>query len=314
MWGAEMWLIGGLLVTPGLAVTPPEAPLSGPGGLDYPYADVAVSEHGTGAQHYWLYEPEGAVDAPVVLYLHGYGNDGPASYEALLMHLARRGNTVVYPRMGNLIAVWDYVDNAGDALLDALDVLASPGHVAPQPDRLAFVGHSLGGVVALHLANRTDLPDPASVVLHDGAGAQTPAYVWLSLDTLDDVSPQTLLVALVAETSFRDRNATDVVRAAVTKTPQITRDQKNVIVVRSDDYGSPPLVSDHLGVHGGPTDLVDAIDWYGYWMPTDAALSEGWYGLDGAWALGDGDEVRDMGSWSDGTPVVQKVPAADFGL
>ena len=58
------------------------------------------------------------------------------------------------------------------------------------------------------------------------------------------------------------------------------RERRNWLRVPSDDHGTPPLVSDHLGSLAGEIFLggsspLDAIDWWGYWRPTDAALAEG---------------------------------------
>src|SRR4029078_1231177 len=73
-------------------------------------------------------------------------------------------------------------------------------------------------------------------------------------------------------------DATSATRDAFTNTTSIPRAQKNYLVVRSDDHGSPPFVSDHLGVLSGSDGItsgaLDAVDYWGYFRPTEAALAE----------------------------------------
>ena len=62
---------------------------------------------------------------------------------------------------------------------------------------------------------------------------------------------------------------------------------------------------------------LDAIDSWGYWRPTDAALAEAFGETADAFAFCSDtgptcDPVRDMGSWSDGTPVARIANAADL--
>ena len=297
------------------ATSPPGQPTEGPAGSDYAYAAVQTSAHGGGDGRYWLYEPAdpAPASAPVVLYLHGYGALDPSPYEAMLNHVARKGFTVVYPRYGWFWNPWEYEQNAINSLRNALDRLEEPGHVAPELEHFAVAGHSLGGILSLRIANRVvseGLPVARAIVLHDGAGAITPAYPFMPLDDLDQIDASAYLVVVIAESSSDDENALGVVRRAWLNTPQIARDQRNGLLVRSDDYGEPDLVSDHLGVNGP---LVDAVDWFGYWKPTVAILHAAFYGTDAEHVLGEGPEVREMGSWSDGEPVVKIGVASDLG-
>ncbi len=299
-----------------LGQTPPEQPAVGPGGSDYTHSRVAVSAHLSNTKRYWLFEPaEPTPDtAPVLLYLHGYGALDPDPYDAMLRHFARHGMTVVYPRYGWWWGASHYEDNAIYALRDALDVLSGAGHVDPELERFAVSGHSLGGILSLRIANRVEaegLPIPRAIVLHDGAGCGSLAYPHMPLDDLGEIDPQTLLALVIAETAPGDPGAEGVVRRAWENTPQIPRESRNALLVRSHDHGSPALLSNHVAVT--TSGRLDAIDWFGYWKPTDAAFSCAFYGTDCEYVLGGGPEVRDMGLWSDDVPAKTIVVAEDVG-
>jgi len=309
-----------------LAQTPPVQPATGPGGADYAHTGVTVTTHLSGGERYWLYEPSGPVpaSAPVVVFLHGYSllDDGRAVYANMIHHLVKRGNTVVYPRQGNGVEWWNYEDNIVASMVDAEARLSGLGHVDPGPEGYAMVGHSLGGVLALRVAQRAGAagwPTPAAVAVMDGAGFTTPAYPDMPIEDLSAIAADTFLLAIVAETSFTDPNTQPIVQRLWANTPQIARAQKNILGVRSDNWGSPELVSEHLGVLSGwavgmgPQPL-DAIDWYGYWRPVDALLERAFQGTGGEEALGNGPAARDMGEWSDLVPVEPKITASDLGL
>lgn len=296
--------------------SPPTQPADGPAGTNYPHGGVTVSAYLDGDDRYWIYEPaDPAPDsAPVLLYLHGYGSWTDQPYEQLLTHVARKGYIVIYPRYGFLWNPEDYEDNAVDALLNALEVLESAGHVNPEYDRFAIAGHSLGGILTLRIAHRAsfeELPTPRALVIHDGVGINSPAYVHMPLDDLSGIPDETLLALVIAQTSLFDPNAAGVLKRAWLITPQIPRELKNAFLVRSDDYGDPDLVSDHLGVLGW---TEDAIDWYGYWKPLVAAMNVMFYDEDEKYVLGNGPEVHDMGSWSDLQPVKKIITAEDAGF
>ncbi len=297
------------------APTPPLQPADGPGGSDYTHASLSVTAYRSGVQRYWLYEPAEPTpaSAPVVLYLHGYGATEPDAYHDLMAHMARKGFTVIYPRYGWPWNPAVYEQNAVDALVDALDRLAGPGHVDPELDHFAVAGHSLGGILSLRIANRaktSGLPMPGAVVLHDGAGYGTPAYPFMPLDDLSDIDSGTLLAFIVAQTSIGDPGAMGVVRRGWFNTSQIPRDRKNALLIRSDGHGSPALISDHFSIVNNE---LDAIDWYGYWKPTEAAFNSAFYGIQTEYILGSGPEVHFMGLWSDGVPLRPVVVAEDVG-
>ena len=228
---------------------------------------------------------------------------------------------MVYAEEGT-VDVAGYQDAARRAIGSALAELARPGHVRPDGG-FGFVGHSIGGMVALSLAaNPGDLPRPSVVVAHDPAGLDYAAFTGIdaSMATLAGLDPATrLLVIEAATTADTSNGAAD----AIWRNAPTPRAQRNWLRVPSDDRGTPQLVSDHSGSLAGDVFLgsrspLDAIDWWGYWRPTDAALAEGFGETAAGFAFCSAagptcDPVRDMGSWSDGTPVARIANAADLG-
>ena len=301
-----------LLITTALAASPPGPPARGPGAPHYPHGTAAVVQRGCGSTRAWLYLPAdpAPATAPVVVYLHGFGHASPDRYDALLTHLARRGYTVVYPALGSRLSVGAYPDNARRAIADALQWLDGPE--GPDPGPLALVGHSLGGMLAVRLAARAPsadppLPVPGAVVLHDPAGARFVDWHGAASELVD---PLALLILSVPTTLGSDN---DAARPVWDRTGGLTK--RVLWVVPSDPHGDPPLVSDHLGVHAvqrtfRPDRPLDAIDWWGYWRPTEAALSEALLQQipdHGSVFCVDCPAVAQRGEWSDGTAVVPLV-------
>jgi len=254
------------------------------------------------------------------------------------------GTAVAYFASGSLNALWflaalalgaliqGWETHAINALDAAMHKLAEPGHVAPDRSKFAIVGYSIGGVLALRLAHRApgaglvNLPIPRAVVLQDGAGMNSPAYPFLRLDDLSQIDPNTKLLIIMAEDTYKRRlteptqcnydflqpwmwlmpacNGFGVSKLAWTRTLQVVT--KNAVAIPTDTYGTPDLISEHNGVLVAPSDIppkpLDAIDW-AYWKLTVGALNYAVHGTDGIYAFGAAPELRDMGVWSDGTAV-----------
>lgn len=301
---------------------PPQQPSSGAGSNSYPHASFSKSVHDSNDLKYWLYEPQAPApaNAPVLLYLHGWSATTPDAYEKMLIHFARKGLIVVYPKFGGWFNTGKYESNAKTAYKNAIKRLQEPGHVSPDLTKTVFAGHSLGAHLALRMANSSvseSYPAPLALVLHEAAGADTQINETLSLENLSSIVSSTYLLLISREQWVSDPNTYGTVMQAWNNTPQIPRQQKSFIAVQSDSYGDPDLVSDHLGVVAGDcgwfcTAPLDAIDWWGYWRPTEAIINYVFYGKDFEFVFGNGQTVRYMGKWADGTPVAPKLTAADF--
>ena len=316
---------------------PPAQPTTGPASATYAHSAVnklTVRPDPFDVETYTVYEPASPspADAPVVLFLHGYFDAFPDKVDIMLRHIVRKGYIVIYPAYG---VAWDPTNWETHAIntLDAVMLkLEEPGHVLPDRSKFSIVGHSIGGVLAMRLAQRapaaglTNLPIPRAVVLLDGAGLSSPAYPFLRLDDMSQIDPNTKLLIIMAEETYRKRlqetnqcnydflqpwmwlhsdcNGFGVSKLAWTRTPQVTT--KNAVVIPTDTYGNPDLISDHRGVlvdsSAHPPYALDGIDW-AYWKLTVGGLNYAIYGTDGAYAFGATPELQDMGLWSDGTAV-----------
>jgi hypothetical protein len=85
---------------------------------------------------------------------------------------------------------------------------------------------------------------------------------------------------------------------------QIPLSQKAFVVQLTDRYGKPDLVGNHLAPLCLPFfNTVDAMDYYSTWKLFDALTDYAFYGINGEYCLGNNQEQRFMGLWSDGAPV-----------
>jgi pimeloyl-ACP methyl ester carboxylesterase len=304
---------------------PPPPPRDGPGAQTYPHAAVVVRHHtkgpfDTGA--FVTYEPSSPSPerAPVVLFLHGFFDQEPTKVDPMLRHIAGKGFIVVYPGYG---VPWDpatWEDHAVRAFDAAMADLDAADRVHPDRSRVAIVGHSIGGLLALRLATRAGadprLPVPRTVVLLDAAGLATPAYRFLPVDDLASFPANASLLVVMAEESYLRRtkeesacrsgasagdldcNAFGIARRAFAALPQVAR--KTAVVIPSDADGDAKLVSDHNAILG---DTLDAIDTWGYWRLTVAAISGAALGVSSEYAFGDTPQARGMGAFTDGRAV-----------
>jgi len=138
------------------APSPPEQPKTGPGGADYRHAKVAKHVFGQGVGQVWVFEPDEPrpETAPVVVFNHGWMALLPQVYRGWIDHLVRRGNIVIYPRYqdGPLTMPWTFLRNAVGAVKHALAQIEGEGHVRPDRERFAIVGHSAGGALSADMA------------------------------------------------------------------------------------------------------------------------------------------------------------------
>ncbi len=242
------------------AVTPPPQPGSGPGGSQYVHASVEEHTYGKGDLQYWLFEPTEPKpqSAPVVIFNHGWGAMSPNGYRAWIDHIVRRGNIVIYPRYQASLRTkaTTLSSNAIAATKDALQRLKTEsGHVQPQLDKVAVVGHSLGGLTAAIMAARAaseKLP-PMKVVMCVEPG-KTWGSTHLSMGDLSTMPPSTLLLAVVGD---RDTIVKDIdAKRIINETVRVPAENKNFIKLVSDDHGKPPLVANHF-CPAAPASAVD---------------------------------------------------------
>ncbi len=280
--------------------SPPAQAASGPGGTDYLFASSVTTFHAQANDDlsYWTIEPRdwrggGATptQAPLIVFLHGWGGNDPFWYSAWLTHLARKGNVIIFPRFQNLASIDQfYTGNAIWSVRDALSVLAAAPIRPASSFGMSLVAHSVGGNVAANLAHRwlaEGLPMPRSILLAMPFGNP------FTLDALTQIPALTTLDCVVAQDDpIAGRAGCDLIWS---RTPQLA--QRNYVVLPSDAYGTPDLVASHFTPNAS-----DALAQRGLWKLADA-LRDCTMGSHCSHALGNTPEQRSLGAWSDGRPV-----------
>ncbi len=329
----------------------PEEPLTGPGGREIRHAAVMAESHGAGAQGYWLFEPaQPAPDkAPLIVFNHGWAAMDPRIYQAWINHLVERGNIVVFPNYQDSILTLpkDFTPNAVTAVRDAIHTLQNvPGHVKPQMDKFAIVGHSMGGVISANMASlckAQGLPAPCAVMcVEPGKTWGGPPWATIQLEDLSQIPSNTLLLTVTGD---QDQLVGDTDAKKIFKeSTQVLPANKNYVTLVSDDHGLPALKANHMApvafaplpgekqqAVSGQGDLatakpqqgsnesdtarggldffgitgrtIDALDYYGTWKLLDGLTDAAFYGKNRNYALGNTQQQRFMGTWSDGVPV-----------
>ncbi len=319
--------------------TPPPQPEKGPGGKQQAHTAVIKNKYGKGSKEYWIYEPDSPkpASAPVVIFLHGWGGTNPLYYGAWIDHLVKRGNIVIYPRyQANILTAREFfIPNAVDGIKAACNTLQTePGHVQPDLNRVATVGHSLGGLLAASvaaLASESGLPKMRAVMSVEPGLTRSPANVPLA--DLQKIPPETLLLAVAGDrdTLVDDADAKRIFYEA----SRVSARNKNFIKLVTDDHGWPGLIASHRaptapdkdydngegnrlepaqsgGVGGaarsdGRIPDVNALDYYGLWKLFDGLTDAAFFGKNREYALGNTPQQRFMGKWSDGVPVKELI-------
>ena len=326
----------------------PTQPATGPGGSASTHSRVVAKMYGTGPTRYWIFEPADPQpeSAPVVIFNHGWMAMEPRYYGAWIDHIVMRGNLVIFPVYQDSIhtPMSAFTANAASGIRSAIQTLQTePGHVKPQVDEVAAVGHSMGGVITANLGaewNQLGIPRPKALMCVE------PGKTWtmsrktsIKLADLSLIGKDTLLLAIAGD---RDRLVKDVdAKRIFNESTNVLPENRNFILTMSDDHGSPSLVANHLAPvatnprytdpsvkkglalwflermekrrlksssdSDGDADVngrtIDALDYYGTWKLFDGLSDAAFYGRHREYALGNTHEQRFMGKWSDGVPV-----------
>ena len=313
---------------PSSAPAPPSQPAQGPGGASYGHAAVRKTlvsgdktPVGDDVRAFWLFEPDEPRpdEAPVIVFLHGFGATNPRTYGAWIDHLVRQGNVVVYPRFQRslLPRPATFTGNAIEATRNALALLTGEEHVAADRAHFALVGHSVGAVLAVNLAARAEvegLPRPGAVFAVQ-PGAAEAGLGEVAFEDLSGIPVGTLVLSLTgdADTISGDADA----KRIYNETTRVAAEDKDLLTMASDSHGQPALRANHLAPlalddrydedasydQSGARRVVDALDFYGTWKLFDGLLAAAFHGEAREYALGGTTQQRFMGHWSDGKPV-----------
>ncbi len=297
----------------------PRQPKRGPGGSTVKHHDWRVSEGGTGADAWYVFEP---IDpqprsAPVAVMLHGYYEFGgyPSLHE-FIRHTVLGGSVVIYPRWQTGVAepcpgpfdIEPCINSAVAGIKGALRYLrANPTRVQPNTRRTIYFGLSFGGIIVTNLANRyraLGVPKPRAVFLddpHDG-GLNGAGEVALD-DSLRGIPRDTLFVCHSGAEGVILGKPGSSCNAVFPKLRRIPVRNKSLVMTRPDRHGMPPLSSRH-GVCNAFPGQADVYDWNFCWRTFDALRAASVDGTDRAYALGHSAKHTDLGAWSDGIAVV----------
>lgn len=300
--------------------SPPDQPQFGPGGSNYDHANMAISgpfyANGPGNidnYEYYIYEPDDPMpkEAPVVFFLHGWMAYKPEIYMGWIEHITRKGYIVIWGRYdagftlpasfaAKAMITWK------NALL-RLHLWGGRNHVLPLQQAgetlTALVGHSAGGYLSAVLAanaaeQNSEVPIPKAIVAIEPGGEKILPGANFSLIPTD-----TKLLIVLGDEDKTVCESTGVYLWNICG--QIADDNKDFLVVRSDQYGFPQQIADHKfpateGFRAG----IDARDFYITYKLTVAALNCTFSNTDCEIAFGNGSFNQIfMGRWSDGTPM-----------
>lgn len=234
------------------SATPPGQPASGPGGADAQYGGVAEREFGAGATAVTVFVPQNPTpaQAPVVIFTHGWGAVFSGTYADWIRHIVRHeGAIVIYPRYQADLRTptTQFLPNAIAGVKTALNQLRSGAlGVRPRDDQAAYVGHSVGGLLAANLAADAagaGLPLPRAVMSVEPGRSTGPKMASVPLEDLSRIPAGTLLLTLSGD--HDPLAGTQDALRIYGRSTQIPASNKNYIIVKSDDYGTPALVADH---------------------------------------------------------------------
>ncbi len=300
----------------------PGQAMDGPGGADYKHQSVSFYDAADSADGYWLFEPANPKpdSAEVVVFLHGYGAYNPMAYGKWIKHLVAKGNIVIYPRYQKNL-VWPrpvgFPSNAAKGIRDAIKVLQTEGHVKPKLDKVAYIGHSYGGVTAANLGinwEKYRVPKPTSMLLAEAgsgpfSGARLKDYSALPADLnlvivagQDDYVVGDEFSRIVFETAVNTPNRNFILQRRDT-----TGNRRWVLASHSEPYAYDldfdTGVRNYTAQRVLLTSRLNEVDFNCYWKLGDALMEYTRHGRYGDVAFGNTAKQRFMGRWPDGRAI-----------
>ncbi|MGO4574297.1 alpha/beta hydrolase family protein [Microvirga sp. 2TAF3] len=260
----SLLLLGSCLAAPlAYAASPPKQPEQGPGGTDYTIAEIVKRGIGTASSGTYVFHGAGPASEPrpVVVFLHSWGAVNPALYGGWIDHLARRGYLVLYPRFQevNRSRPADASGLAETLIRNALATLSEDASARPDLERVAYIGHSAGVLIALNLAagaGASEIPSPKLIFgLMPGGIASTEKEKGILLRDLSAVDASTLLITMSGDRDYIPSDRAS--RRILQETTGIPASRKLFMRVASDDHGYPALTAT-LASPGSPKPDYDA--------------------------------------------------------
>jgi dienelactone hydrolase len=298
------------------------------------HAAVEAIAVGEGADKVYIFLPEQPAlngPAPIVFLHHGWGGMDPLNFGALIDHLTREGQIVVYPvyQTSTQDAPQNIVEHAVQSDLYALSAIHH-AHLSIDPRRVLYVGYSMGAAISLDIAiehHHFGLPAPKAMVLMapgDSPAVATGAEARSIIGPLAQISPDLPIAILTGaeDTSIGLPTA----RRIFAQICQVRPDRRILMVLPGDTHdgvtvharhGSPgapdprydfPLSSDDFnkvipGQNSFFTSVsLNQLDFYGYWKVIDAMVMSLQAGSLPSVVFGHGNPGQlYLGDWPDGS-------------
>ena len=271
------------------------------------HAAVEVVALGEGMHRVYIFlpaQPSVIGKAPVVFFEHGWQGMNPKNYGALIDHLAREGNVVIYPvyQENNETAPQIVTAAAAEAERTALAELHRRG-MEIDPQRAIYFGYSMGAAIALNLAVQADterLPAAQALVLvapgdaiHVAQGEKARS-IWPNLKQL----PATLPIAIVTGQDDFAIGLPSARKLAAGLCNVIMPDRRVLLILPADEHAGSKVSSGH-GAVGSPDSRYDMepttpraklpkiiagrmgyepsvslnqLDFFGFWRVLDAVI------------------------------------------
>lgn len=170
-------------------------------GKDYPYQEVEWINKDGDEKGYHIFYPRSneVVEAPVVLFIHGYGAINPKIFASWIDHLVLQGNIVIYPRyQQNLLfpSTDQFTGLVADAYKNAIADIDREQKIKAS-GRFIVAGHSYGGVITANLAvlyDSLDLPRPDAIFCCEPGHGPLTGGVLDSYSEMDSTIPAVIMV------------------------------------------------------------------------------------------------------------------------
>jgi len=272
---------------------------------------VEVMTLGEGMQRVYVFlpaQPSVQGKVPMVFFAHGWQAMDPKNYGALLDHLAREGEVVIYPVYQETDATSPQIvaPAAAEAERRALTALAERG-IEPDPQRVVDFGYSMGVAVSLKLAATAKaerLPMPQAMVLaapgdayHVAKGVDARS-IWPTQAEMKMRFPKSMPVAIVTGEDDKAIGLPTGRKLAAELCDVISADRRLLLVLPSDEHSGKKVNAGHASP-GAPDTRYDfelkvpageipklipgrtgfeesaslnQLDFYGYWRVLDAVI------------------------------------------
>ncbi len=282
------------------------APVSSGYGANGPYEAVvdSILHPGMADNFVYFFRPRNFFEkCPIVFFCHGIGENNPQAYGALITHIVSRGIAVVYSTYPSGLAVVS-PQTAYAIMWEGFTAAVKSWGCYIDLARIGFLGHSYGGGAVPALAYK------ALVEKKWGKkGAlfyiMAPWYSYnISQKQLASFPGNAVMIMEVfAEDKINDHRMAKDIFCAIS----IPDSRKTFVTLYSDSGQGAALIADHnvpLGKNNG--EGVDALDFYGIYRQFDALSDFSFANNKDALgeAVGTGSELRNMGNWRNGKPVM----------